>query len=346
MIDLSNIEANEPKVNVEEYITLVYGKPKSGKTSFFVKLLKVVYGEDGINKGLLIATEKGYKALKVKKQDINRFEDFMEVTKQLVRDKERLPYTFLCIDTVDELHRYAVEYVIKREGLKDGKKYIALNDIPWGKGHEMVLNEIVTPLKSLFNAGYGLQLITHDTDKKFESRDGVSYDKTTCSLPDKIRNSILNMADFINYIDIAKEKDELTGKIVDKRYIYFRASGSDLEAGSRFENVPEKIIYDAELYYQTFQNAVLTSLGDIEDGKNIEDIRQSQKIEAEVIASKYRESKEMDKDVLLADLKKAHVDATDSAKGNFTKFMVDNKITMETFEPLQIKEGIKILSQK
>ena len=199
-------------------------------------------------------------------------------------DQGKLPVKFRAIDRVDVMYKQGVAYVLKRESRKDGKKYQAVNDIPWGKGHEYIEIEISNQLERIKRLGLGLFMITHDKDKKFESREGVSYDKTTCSLPDRIRNTILNMSDFINFIDIAKEKDEIWGKLVDKRYIYFRADGSDLEAGSRFENVPNRIEYDVKEFIKTFEEAVKSSL---DNGQDVGKLKKEQELESKKAVEEY-----------------------------------------------------------
>lgn len=307
-INLMNLQVNVPKVRLEDYIFTIYGRPKAGKSTLFAKLVNEFYGD--ANAGLLIGFERGFNALKVVAQPCDEFADFIEIVDQLEEGHGKLPFKFVAIDTIDVMYKQAVSYVLKRESRKDGKKYQAVNDIPWGKGHEYIEIEISTQLDRIKRLGLGLFMITHDKDKKFESREGVSYDKTTCSLPDRIRNTILNMSDFINFIDIAKEKDELLGKLIDKRYIYFRADGSDLEAGSRFENVPNRIEYDEKLFIKTFENAVKSSL---EDGQDMNKLKVQQEKESIEKTTKYIVSQKEDNT-------EAKQEKLDKIKANMSKF--------------------------
>lgn len=281
-INLMNLKVNVPKVRLEDYVFTIYGRPKAGKSTLFSKLVNEFYEDSSA--GLLIGFERGYNALKVMAQPCDDFSEFIEIVDQLEEGQGKLPFKFIAIDTVDVMYKQAVAYVLKRESRKDGKKYQAVNDIPWGKGHEYIEIEISNQLERIKRLGLGLFMITHDKDKKFESREGVSYDKTTCSLPDRIRNTILNMSDFINFIDIAKEKDEILGKLVDKRYIYFRADGSDLEAGSRFENVPNRIEYDVKEFIKTFEEAVKSSL---DNGQDVGKLKKEQELESKKAVEEY-----------------------------------------------------------
>lgn len=325
-INLMNLKVNVPKVRLEDYVFTIYGRPKAGKSTLFSKLVNEFYGD--ASAGLLIGFERGFNALKVMAQPCDDFSEFIEIVDQLEEGQGKLPFKFIAIDTIDVMYKQAVAYVLKRESRKDGKKYQAVNDIPWGKGHEYIEIEISNQLERIKRLGLGLFMITHDKDKKFESREGVSYDKTTCSLPDRIRNTILNMSDFINFIDIAKEKDELLGKLVDKRYIYFRADGSDLEAGSRFENVPNRIEYDVKEFIKTFEEAVKSSL---DEGQDVNKLKKEQELESKKAVEEYVKNNGVAGEYTLEEKQakldkiKANISKLDMAK--LQKIMADHSIT-------------------
>ena len=295
MINLKDIKPNVPKANIEDYVFTIYGRPKSGKTTLFANLTKEFYGD--VNKGLLLGFEAGYNALEVLAAPIHSWSDFVEAVDQLIEEKDELPYKFIGIDTADIAYQYATEYIIRKKKIEDSKPYKAIGDIPYGQGYDLTDKEMSRQFTRIQKAGYGLMFISHDNDKKFTSRDGVEYDKTTISLPNRPRNTVLNMSDFILFIDIAKEKDE-NDKLNDKRYIYFRADGSDLEAGSRFKNVPVKIEYDVNLFIKTFEDAVLSSLNEslvgIDNKIDVEKIKKEQKKEKEKKAEEFIEKEKVE----------------------------------------------------
>lgn len=317
-INLGNLKASKPKANIQDYFFTIYGKPKSGKTSLFAKLMKHIHGD--VSSGLLVAFEKGYSALEIVAQDINEWEDFQEVVEQLVEEKDDLPFKSICIDTADIMYQMACDYVVKRKKIEDKKMYKVIGDIPFGGGYQLVDNEMTKQISKIMKAGYGMFVLSHDTNKKFESLNGVSYDQTTISLPNRARNTILNASDFILYVDIAKEKDG--DKLVDKRYIWFRADGSDLEAGSRFENVPDKIEYDIQLFVDTFEEAVLSSFGD--DIKAVDKAKKEQAKEKEEEAKKFVEEE------------KAKANAEDIVSG------IDNLVKgMDKTQQAELKKQLK-----
>jgi hypothetical protein len=286
-VNVMNIEPNVPKALLEDYVILCYGRAKAGKTSLFYKLAKEKFNGD-LSKALLCGFEKGYKALRgLHAVDVNLWQDFLDLVDQLVENFDDVSYRWIGVDTLDIMYQQASEYVVRKERIaRKDAKIKALADVPWGAGYSLVDEQLQGALGKLINAGFGLFLITHDTDKKFESRNGQSYDKTTVSLAKRARDTFVNMADFIVFIDIEKEKE---GKeLKDSRYIYFR-SDNDIEAGSRFENVPEKIEYSAEGFLEVFENAVLGAFDG--DDVAVEDAREKQSEEREEKSKGFREEK-------------------------------------------------------
>lgn len=309
--NIMDIKPNEPKALLEDYITLCYGVPKSGKTSLFYKLAMAKYDGD-LSKALLLGFEKGYKALRgLHAVDVQDWQSFLDLLDQLVDNFDDISYRWIGIDTLDIMYQYASEYVVRKERIaKKDAKIKTISDIPWGGGYNLVDQELQGALDKLVKAGFGIFMITHSTEKKFESRNGTSYDKTTVSLPNRARNTFVNSADFIIFISVEKEKQG--NALVDNRYIYFR-SDEDIEAGSRFENVPEKIEYSAEGFLEVFNDAILGSYGG--DEQAVEDAKETQSEEREERTKEYREETkaEASSESIIADIDKA-IKAMDKEK--------------------------------
>lgn len=246
-------------------------RPKAGKTSLVYGIVKEKY-EGDLSKLLLIAFEDGYKALDgIHADSIDTWEDFRELVAELVENKDEVSYKILGLDTVDVMAKLATKYVLKMQSRKDKKKYTAINDLAYGKGYDLLDQEINEQITKLDKAGYSLLYLTHDKDKQFETREGIKYDKTTLSLSGRVRDLILNSVDFIVFIELTKELEK--GSMVDKRYIYFRGD-SGLEAGSRFKHVPNRIEYSYEGFIETVENAILQEYGG--DEKAVEQAKKEQ----------------------------------------------------------------------
>ena len=254
---LGNIKKNKVTADFSNFVYTISGKPKAGKTSLVYKTAVEKFGNaDSL---LLVAFEKGYGALNdVSAIDIEKYDEFVELVDELVKNKKDLPYKMIALDTVDIMQDLAIPYVLKKAGRRDSKVYKSLTDIAWGQGWNLLSEVISEPVKKLHRAGFSIWFITHDKDKSFETKEGLKYDKTVLSLTGKVRDICLNMSDFICYIDLTQE--QIDGKIVDKRKIHFRGD-STLEAGSRLEHIPDSIEYDIKGFIDAIEGAVLKEYG-------------------------------------------------------------------------------------
>lgn len=287
LINLKGIKPHKVVADAFNYKYVIAGRPKVGKTSLMYGVVKEKYDGD-LSKLLLISFEKGYNALDgIFAQDIDEWEDFKELADTLIEDKDEIPFKILAFDTVDIMAKMATDYVIKIQSRKDGKRYTAINDLAYGKGYDLLEREIGEQITKLDKAGFSLVFITHDKDKQFETREGLKYDKTTLSLSGRVRDLILNMVDFIVFIELGKELEK--GKTVDKRWIYFRGE-SGLEAGSRFKHVPNRIEYSFEGFIKTIEDAILAEYGG--DKEAVEKAKKEQDARKEAESQEFIEMQE------------------------------------------------------
>ena len=291
MSRLKNKKPNIPKALLENYVWLIAGIPKAGKTTLFAKLIEQYYGD--VNAGLLLAFEKGYQALRVTAEDVNEWDDFEEIVDELIEEKDNLPYKFIGLDTADYIWEYSQTKTIQEWNSKNPAKRTSdiagvgakgKSDQGFGVGFNTAKQKIRTQVDRLIKAGYGVMILTHSKDKEVEQKDGLKYDQLAISLSSSARDVFVNMADFIVFITIEKEKDE-DDNIQTKRYMYFRTDGY-VEAGSRFKNVPERIEYDVTEFINVFENAVKSEFGDEVDMK---EIKKEQKVESDKQSKAYVE---------------------------------------------------------
>jgi hypothetical protein len=342
-MDLLSLQPNKPLANLSDYVILCYGVGKSGKTTLFFELAREHFNGD-LSKALLVATEKGYKALpNVFAVDINSWSDAEKLATQLIEEKENLSFEWLGIDTLDYLYEYCVEHVVKKERIaRKDSKIQNISDIAWGQGWAMVDTLITKWLNKLISAGYGIFMITHEGTKKFTSRDGTEFDKTTLSLPTRVRNSIINMCDFIIYISVEKVKDG--DELRDNRVIYLR-SDSDIEAGSRFQNLPETIPYNAKDFLEAFSTAVLNIYGD--DMQAVVEAREVQAIEKQEHAKEFIEAEtkkvtELDKVQTIGEaIKNMSKEIQDEVKAKFKEAF--GSVNYKKFKDEQLEKAIELL---
>ena len=262
------VKKNEVSTNVSDMKITIAGRPKTGKTSLFYEILKL---EGGLDTGLLMAFEKGYSFLPdINVVDISSWQEFIEYVDDLVEDNEG--FKFLALDTVDIAGKLCRDYVLKKQSIKDKKRYDSLPDMAYGKAYDLLEDEFSRQINRLEQAGFGLFFITHDKDKKVEEKSGVSYDKTLMSVAGRPGDYVKNSSDFIVFIDIEKEKvkDGKDKKLVENRKIRFRGDGTT-EAGGRIKNVPEVIDYDVENFLKTIKDAVSEQTTSLRSGAKSEE---------------------------------------------------------------------------
>lgn len=247
------VKKNEVSTNLSDMKITIAGRPKVGKTSLFYEILK---REGGIDTGLLFAFEKGYSFLPdINVVDIDSWSEFVDYVDDLVDDSDG--FKFLGLDTVDIAGKLCQEYILKRQSTKDGKRYEALADLPYGKAYELLEAEFSKQIGRLENAGFGLFFITHDKDKQVEEKNGMKYDKVLMSASGRTGEYIKNSSDFIVFIDIEKEKvkEGRSQKIQESRKMRFRGDGTT-EAGGRIKDIEEVIDYDVDNFLKTIKDAV------------------------------------------------------------------------------------------
>lgn len=151
------------------------------------------------------------------------------------------------------------------------------------------------------------------------------------------------MSDFIVYISIDKEVDN--GVVSENRYIHFRSDG-DIEAGSRFGNVPDKIEYDVELFVETFEKAVLSSYDG--DEKAVKKAKEEQTAEREEKAKEYVETeKATDPKVLQDAISEAITQMTDEQQTAVKKSFKDKfgSINYKKYEVEHLEEALEIVNK-
>lgn len=266
-MSLKDLQPIVPKANLEDYIVTIYGQPKVGKTTLAFNIGKEQFGSP--KETLILGFEDGFKALTgAMAQSIKDWSHFLELSEELIEDKDELPFKLLVLDTIDGMSSMASDYVVRRESKADQKRYRTIKDIPWGRGGEALRVEIQKAIERLQKSGFGIVLITHSKEKKIEPKVGASYDTTTLSLDGKVLDVVKNISDFIVYLSAEREKGK--GKEV-KRYMYFRDE-SMFEAGSRFPKIKSKVPYGAKNFIEVVKDAVESANEGISSENEVEDV--------------------------------------------------------------------------
>lgn len=219
---------SEVKKKLEDYIVLIYGSPKIGKTTFCSQL----------NEPLFLLTEAGTNALSVYSLSINTWSDFKEACKLINNGIKRGDFKFktIVIDTYDNLCDICTDYVMKENGLSHP------SDLEFGKGYNLVVKELARFLNFLSLLPVGLVFTSHEKIREIKTRTS-SYNKATPSPSGAYRNLIIGMSDLILYATTTQKTD--SGKSESIRVLYTKES-ENWEAGDRTATLPPIIKFTFE----------------------------------------------------------------------------------------------------
>lgn len=235
MFNLLDLEPHKISTDLSSYTTLVYGPPKSGKSTFMYKL----FGKDAI----FAAFEKGYLALGgVFAADIPNWTIF--VTKfiaQLKDPRVQERYKVVVIDTVDLMYESAQKFVLMREGVDK------IGDIAHGAGYQMVDDVFRSALLEIIGMGYTIGFISHTASEKIK---GVDYEKYRPSVNKRGAAIINKMVDTIGFVHLTTDAQ---GQ--ETRNLYLRET-AQFVAGTRFSQMPPVIPLDAKVFEVSMKEAI------------------------------------------------------------------------------------------
>ncbi len=231
MIDILSIEPTVISRDLKGKYLLLYGKPKTGKTTMASRFPK----------NLLIAFEKGYNAIDgIKAVDVNKWSEFRQVLRQLEKPEAREMYDTITIDTTTIAYEMCEQFVCGQNGVQ------SIRDIPWGQGWTLAKKEFESCLRKITMLGYGLVLISHIETRKEKTADDSEIEILAPSMPKRCYEVVNQIVDIIGYI--ATEWDDDGNS---HRWLYTRQTPTVM-AGSRFPYLAPKI----KLGYQELVDAI------------------------------------------------------------------------------------------
>ncbi len=234
-IDIFSVKPHQVSRDMRGYSVFLYGGWKTGKTTTAVKFPK----------HFLLAFEKGYSAIPgAMAQPINSWSEFKQVLRQLKTDQAKESFETIIVDTADIAYDYCVKYICANNNVD------AVGDIPYGKGYGLVEKEFDECLRQIVQLGYGLVVISHETDKTFKNENGTEFNKIVPTLDKRANNVLARMCDIIGY---TRSVSDAEGK---EKVMMFMRGTSRFEAGSRFKYTPDYI----ELSYDNLVKAISDAL--------------------------------------------------------------------------------------
>ena len=247
-IDILNIQPSVISRDLRGKYVLLYGKPKSGKTT----------AACAFPKSLLVAFERGYNAIGgVGAVDITKWADWKMVLRQLEKPEAQKMYETIIIDTISIAWDYCEQYICAQNGVQK------INDIAWGAGYSACKKEFEGALRKITMLGYGIVLIAHSAARVEKTADGSEVEIISPEMPKRAAEICNGLVDIIGYIGGEYDADKNF-----TRYLYTRETPT-LFAGSRFKYLAPKIKFG----YQELVDAIAEAIdmAEKQDGVKVVD---------------------------------------------------------------------------
>lgn len=244
---LWEVEKNVISRDLKGKYVLLYGKPKSGKTTAACSFPDAV----------LLAFEKGYNAIgNAYPYDVNKWSDFKMALRDLEDQRAKDRFKTVIIDTVSICWEMCEKYICQQNGVQK------IADIPWGGGYTACKKEFETSIRRITQLGYGVVLIAHSASRVEKTADGSDIEIISPDLPKRAAEVCNGIVDIIGYIG----NEWVNGER--KRWLYTRETPT-LFAGSRFKYMPDKIPFSYEALVNAIADAI--EMAEEKDGATVVD---------------------------------------------------------------------------
>jgi len=214
-------EATPPQLDMKHLITLVYGPPFIGKSTFC----------KNAPKPLFLCTEGGLKHLKRFDVAIRSWQEFLNIANELSAEKHS--FKTVIIKTCDGLSQLCSDYVLGVWSEKSRRKLIHESDLPLGKGWSLVRLEFSRVINRFCSYKFNTIFISHCVEKTIETRTGT-FVRTSPSMGKVCHSTIYKVSDLVLYFALDKER---------KRIIHCQPDRT-FEAGGKVAHLPDTLPMD------------------------------------------------------------------------------------------------------
>lgn len=183
-----------PSDNLWDYLILVYGAKKIGKTTMLSHAGRAFYA----------MFEPGGRAVELYQRPIRRWRDFVKYVTLLEKDaneNEEDGFNPVVVDTADIAYDMCLDHVCFRMGIDHP------TDAGYGKGWHAVKREFVKQIARLGATGKGVAFISHSTEREVKTRRGGTYDKIMPTMSNQARDVMEALVDiWVEYDYIGEDR--------------------------------------------------------------------------------------------------------------------------------------------
>jgi hypothetical protein len=228
--DVLDIRQSEGDADIFHTSWIVIGPPGIGKSTLYSGFEDVLF---------LVTSTKEVKRLKVPYILIDSWDKLLEVTDELINNREKYSYKFIAIDFIDAIWTMCVIAVCEK------LKITHPTDAAYGKGTDTVDGFFKKWVTQMIASDYSILFVSHVVQKDVIVQGGT-ITKTICTLVVRARNilfPLVNVIGCMDYKNIKQPSKTQPGKIelVKKRVIQFE--GTDyIEAKDRDSMLPAELV--------------------------------------------------------------------------------------------------------
>ena len=306
-IDIFSLEPSKISRDLKGKFLLIYGQPKTGKSTFGSQLPR----------SLFLNFEQGTNALAgIRSVPILRWSDFRKVLTQLRKPQAREMYDSIVVDTASIAWQLCEKYICQRESVD------SIREIPWGQGWGMLRNEFSECWREITLLGFGILFIAHSREKPTEMRDEEGNEITAVApdLPNQCYQIVNSIVDIIGYLQVQMNNDGTS-----ERYLYTRSTPT-VFAGSRYQYLAPKIKFG----YQELVDAIGDAIDQAveKDGAEVTD----HTVIAQIKARPFNEIMEEAKAIWQAYINEAETEEAKEQHFNIAKDVIKRVFGTETFK--------------
>ena len=306
-IDIFSLEPSKISRDLKGKFLLIYGQPKSGKSTFGSQLPRALF----------LNFEQGTNALAgIRGVPILRWTDFKKVLSQLRKPQAKEMYDSIVVDTASIAWQLCEQYICQRESVD------SIRDVPWGQGWNMVKTEFSECWREITLLGFGILFIAHAKDRPTEMRDeeGNAITAVAPDLPNNAYTIINSIVDIIGYLQVQMNPDGST-----ERYLYTRST-PNVFAGSRYQYLAPKIKFGYKELVSAIGDAIDAAVE--KDGAEVTDNTEI----AQVKARPFQEVMDEAKEIWMTYLGQAKDDEDTDRRANIMRDIIKRVFGSEEFK--------------
>lgn len=189
-----------PETDMMQYLWLLYGREKIGKTTFFSQFPGALF----------LATEPGTKGLSIYEVAVTDWGIIRQVRQELSTTDR---FELVVFDTVDRAYDMCLDYVCKKKGIEyPGEDVTGQQD--FGRSWRAVKQEFMHEIHGIIQTGRGVAFTSHVSEMEFKSGLGKKYTKIFPSMSTQARKVIEALVDFFLYADYFSDSEGTTHRVL------------------------------------------------------------------------------------------------------------------------------------